>query len=188
MRRAVVAVLCVVSVLVFAGCKRTASPEDRGKGTVHQGSQPSTSGGTATGTSSPDGSGGMGGSGGIGGGPSQPGAPGGAAGQDGGSAAGGSRLAAGLYDLPNGVVQAVGTLRYLDIEGGTWAITRSTDSDEAIAVVANAIDLEGYLKKLSGKTVMAKGVRLDGASIRMAGPEIEISDISEVSDTGGTAE
>lgn len=183
MRRTILTILCVACAIAVSGCKRTASPEDVGKGTVHQGSLPSTSGGTASGTSTPDVPGGTdGGSGAPA--PGSPGSDGGAA----GGAAGGSRLAAGLYDLPDGTVQAVGTLRYLNLEGGIWAITANIDSDDALAVIANANDLENFLKKLKGKTVMAKGMRFDGASIRMAGPEIEVSDIAEISDTGGAAE
>lgn len=104
----------------------------------------------------------------------------------------GSRLAPGLYDLADGTVQAVGTLEYTDLEGGFWKIVGGTESEgnlgETVAVIANGDKFEDTLKGLEGKTVLATGTRLDGASIRQAGPEIEITEIVELSDTGGAAE
>lgn len=109
---------------------------------------------------------------------------------DGGAA--GLRLAPGLYDLEGGKVQALGTLEYRDIEGGLWAIIDTTAAAGAqgvvAAVIANADAIESELKALEGKSVIATGTRLEGASIRMAGPEIEVEKIEEFSDTGGIAE
>lgn len=111
---------------------------------------------------------------------------------DSGAAGGasGMRLANGLYDMPDGTVQALGTLAYVDLEGGFWAITGAPgqDSGSVIAVIANGADLAGTLRPLQGKTVSAVGKRLDGASIRQAGPEIEVTTIEEVTDTPGAAE
>lgn len=107
-------------------------------------------------------------------------------------AAGGTRLAFGLYDLEDGTVQGVGTLEYVELEGGFWALVGGTAAEgtegETVAVIANSKEFEDRLKPLSGKTVMITGKRLDGASVRMAGPEVEITDVQEISDTPGPAE
>lgn len=107
-------------------------------------------------------------------------------------AAGGTRLAVGLYDLEDGTVQGVGTLEYVDLEGGFWALIGGTAAEgtegETVAVIANGGEFEDQLKALSGRLVMISGKRLEGASIRMAGPEVEITDVQEISDTPGPAE
>lgn len=107
-------------------------------------------------------------------------------------AASGSRLAPGLYDLEDGITQAVGTLVYRDIEGGFWAVAMVSeangDTGEITAVIANGEDFEDRLSELDGKSVLVTGRRLDGASIRMAGPEIEMTEILEFSDEPGIAE
>lgn len=106
--------------------------------------------------------------------------------------AAGLRLAPGLYELEDGTAQVMGTLGYRDLEGGFWQITGGTEadggSDKVIAVIANGADFESQLKALDGKQVFATGTKLEGASIRMAGPEIEMTKIEEVSDTPGIAE
>ena len=109
-----------------------------------------------------------------------------------GGAASGSRLAAGLYDMDDGSVQAVGTLVLSDLEGGFWAVMggpRAEDNTGAvIAVIANGDAMTEELSQLEGRTVLVLGRRLDGASVRMAGPEIEATSVEELSDTGGAAE
>lgn len=109
-----------------------------------------------------------------------------------GGAASGSRLAPGLYDIDGGKAQAVGTLEWKDLEGGFWAIVGGTESEgnlgTVVAVIANGADFADQLEGLEGRTVMATGTRLDGASIRMAGPEVEIDSVEEISDTPGAAE
>lgn len=94
-------------------------------------------------------------------------------------------LAFGLNELEDGTVQAVGILKYSDLEGGFWMITGAPGQpeDKAIAVIANSADFEDQIKALEGKSVLAEGKKLDGASVRMAGPEIEITSIKEISDT-----
>ena len=103
-------------------------------------------------------------------------------------AAGGTQLAPGLYDLADGTVQAVGTLEWRDLEGGFWVITGGTEAEgttgETVAVIANGADLESTLAPLKGLTVLATGRRFEGASIRMAGPEIIVETIEEISGTG----
>lgn len=103
-------------------------------------------------------------------------------------AAGGLRLANGLYDQEDGTVIALGTLEWIDLEGGFYALTGSPEGDGDIAVIANADEFASELEALVGKTVQVTGTRFEGASIRMAGPEIVITSIEEISDTPGAAE
>jgi len=103
-----------------------------------------------------------------------------------------SRLAAGLYDLEDGTVQAIGTLTYEDLEGGFWAIVGGTEAegtaDTIVAVISNSDAFLDQIESLEGKTVIVTGTRFEGATIRMAGPEIVIDSIEEISDTGGAAD
>ena len=105
-----------------------------------------------------------------------------------GGASGGTQLAPGLYDLADGTVQAVGTLEWRDLEGGFWVITGGTEAEgttgETVAVIANGDELAATLEALEGLTVSAIGTRFEGASIRMAGPEIIVETIEEISGTG----
>lgn len=105
-----------------------------------------------------------------------------------GDGAAGLRLANGLYDQEDGTVIALGTLEWVDLEGGFYAITGSPEGDGNIAVIANADEFADELEALLGKTVSATGTRFDGVSIRMAGPEIIVETIEEISDTPGIAE
>ena len=104
----------------------------------------------------------------------------------------GLRLAPGLYDLEDGTVQALGILEFRDLEGGFWAIVSNTGADPAegtvVAVIPPGTDLEETYELLAGKMVMVTGTRFEGASIRMAGPEIEVTSIEEITDTPGIAE
>jgi len=108
------------------------------------------------------------------------------------SPAAGSRLAAGLYDMPDGTVQAVGTLERSDLEGGFWAVVGGTaaegNADTVVAVIANGDEMADRFVALEGRTVMVLGTRVEGASVRMAGPEIDATSVEELSDTGGAAE
>jgi hypothetical protein len=102
--------------------------------------------------------------------------------------AAGLRLANGLYDQEDGTVLALGTLEWIDLEGGFYALTGSPEGGGNIAVIANADDFAAELEALVGKTVQVTGTRFDGASIRMAGSEIVITSVEEISDTPGAAE
>lgn len=106
--------------------------------------------------------------------------------------AAGLRLAPGLYDQADGTVLATGVLQYQDLEGGFWAIIDTTQGQESsgqiVAVIANGTDFAQELEALDGRPVDVMGTRLEGASVRMAGPEIEMTSIEEISDTGGIAE
>jgi len=105
------------------------------------------------------------------------------------SPAGGLRLADGLYDLEDGTAQALGRLEYVDLEGGFWAVvTGGTGEDaETVVVIANGDEFAEELEALEGKTVSVVGTRLDGVSVRQAGPEMEMETIEELSDTGAEA-
>ncbi len=106
--------------------------------------------------------------------------------------AAGSKLAPGLYDQPDGTVMAIGTLEYQDLEGGFWAVLDGTQAEGNVgsiaAVIANADKFSAQTSANKGLAVIVKGKRLDGASIRMAGPEIEATSIEPASDTAGPAE
>ena len=105
--------------------------------------------------------------------------------------AGEMRLAPGLYDLDDGSVQAIGTLEWVDLEGGFWAVTDGTaagDEGGNVAVIANGDELQATLEPLEGLPVSVIGERFDGASIRMAGPEIVAETVEAMSDTPGAAE
>lgn len=112
--------------------------------------------------------------------------------QSGGGEVSDTQLAPGLYELEDGSVQAVGTLEWSDLEGGFWVITGGTQAEgnvgETVAVIANADEFSDELDALKNRQVVASGTKLEGASIRMAGPEIEVESIQEMAGTGGPAE
>ena len=109
-----------------------------------------------------------------------------------GAPAGSTKMAPGLYDLEDGTVLAVGTVEYRDLEGGFWAVIGGTEAEgdvgKVVAVVANGDDYAQQLKELEGLSVIVKGTRLDGASTRMAGPEITATSVVAASDAAGPAE
>lgn len=106
--------------------------------------------------------------------------------------AAGSQLAPGLYQLKDGTSQAVGVLEWQDLEGGFWLVTGGTAAEgnvgSTVAVIANGDKYEDQLKGLEGRSVVVTGRALEGASIRMAGPEIEMVSIEEMDRTSGAAE
>lgn len=104
--------------------------------------------------------------------------------------AAGLRLANGIYDQEDGTVIALGVLEWVDLEGGFYALTGAPESEGGgnIAVINNADEFANELEALLGKTVQVTGTRFDGVSIRMAGPEIVVDSIEEISDTPGAAE
>lgn len=107
-------------------------------------------------------------------------------------AAGGSQLAQGLHELGDGTAQAVGVLEYQDLEGGFWAVTGTPPGQEGgngiIVVIANAQDLGAQVDELAGSQVIVTGMLLDGASIRMAGPEMEATSIEAYQPVDGAAQ
>jgi hypothetical protein len=102
------------------------------------------------------------------------------------------RLAPGFYELEDGTAQALGTLAWSDLEGGFWVILDGTKAEgedgRTAAVIANGAEFEKELKPLEGKEVLVTGKKAEGASIRMAGPEIEMESVKELTDTPGINE
>jgi len=98
------------------------------------------------------------------------------------------RLANGLYDQADGTVMVLGTLEWVDLEGGFYAITGAPDDEGTIAVVANADEFASELEELVGSTVFITGTRSEGPSVRMAGPEVVIDSIEKIGDIPSTAE
>ena len=109
-----------------------------------------------------------------------------------GALVGGTKMAPGLYDLEDGTILAVGTVEYRDLEGGFWAVIGGTESEgdvgKVVAVVANGDEFAQQFKELDGLSAIVKGTRLDGASTRMAGPEITATTVVAASDAAGPAE
>ena len=103
-----------------------------------------------------------------------------------------TRLAPGLYDIEGGRVQALGTLEFRDLEGGFWVVVGGTQAEgdfgKTVAVIANGDALKQQLDALKGQSVSVLGTRAEGASIRMAGPEIVAETVEAVTDTPGPAE
>ncbi len=95
----------------------------------------------------------------------------------------------GIREQADGSVVVVGTLEWVDLEGGFWAVTADPVGDAAspatIAVIANGADFESVLRPLAGRTVSVSGRRFEGVSIRMAGPEIEMVSVERL-ETGGS--
>ena len=98
-----------------------------------------------------------------------------------------TKLEPGLTQLADGSAQAIGTLEYRDLEGGMWVILAATQAAggaaKTVAVIANAGDLGSTLQTLKGTQVIARGTKLDGVSIRMAGPEFNVTSITKAEDT-----
>jgi hypothetical protein len=94
--------------------------------------------------------------------------------------------------MPDGTVQVIGTLEYRDLEGGFWAVVDGTVAQGAegsmVAVIANADQFSNETASLDGLAVIVTGKRLEGASIRMAGPEVEATSIVAADDTPSPAE
>lgn len=118
-------------------------------------------------------------------------APGGTTGNPAaGGGPGATRIAPGLYDMPDGTVQAVGTLAWRDLEGGFWAVVGGAggSSDTVLAVLTGAGKDDPAYSALAGQPVMVVGTRVEGASVRMAGPEIQVKSIEAFTDVNGPAQ
>jgi hypothetical protein len=93
----------------------------------------------------------------------------------------------GLYELEEGRAEALGVLAFRELEGGFWAVVAAYPGQEVedaqnVAVIANPDDLDVDLEVLAGSYVRAEGTPLDGASIRMAGPELEVDILERIED------
>ena len=100
----------------------------------------------------------------------------------------GTRVANGLHEMGDGTVVGVGVLERVELEGGYYALTGSPEGGGTFAVIANPDEFASELEALIGATVQVTGTRFEGVSTRMAGPEILIHSIEEVSGSPGPAE
>jgi len=92
--------------------------------------------------------------------------------------------AVGLVELADGRVEATGYLDFVELEGGFWAIVDSNPREglsqdpSVIAIVVNASEVglpaseSRDTAQFVGLAARAAGERLEGASIRMSGPEM----------------
>jgi hypothetical protein len=92
----------------------------------------------------------------------------------------------GLYDQPDGRVQAFGTLTYRDLEGGFWAVVDTVIPEEAdaaavVAVIVPDDDIAASLESYRGQIVSIIGDRED-MSIYQAGPVVEGRSVEVVTD------
>lgn len=104
----------------------------------------------------------------------------------------GSRIAAGLYRVGGGRAQAVGTLVWIDAEGGFWAVTGGPgtegDSASAFAEIVDAEPFQDRLEAAKGQTVSVVGFELEKPSKRVEGPKLQIQSVDVIADTQGAAE
>ena len=102
---------------------------------------------------------------------------------DEGSTGAGSELAPGLFEMEGGTVKAIGTLEWVDLEGGFWALVDNSaaggENGSTVAVIANGDELDSELSQLEGQRVSVIGKRFEGVSIRMAGPEIIVETVEK---------
>jgi hypothetical protein len=88
-----------------------------------------------------------------------------------------------ITELDDGRVRVEGWLVRVDLEGGFYAIAKASptpdtgSAPETLIVIANADAFARELERMTGEYVRAGGTRLDGASIRMAGPEMQLEEI-----------
>lgn len=90
----------------------------------------------------------------------------------------------GLYQLPDGSLQALGILSFRDVEGGIWVVARTGVPEEAstapiVAVVKLEDDLAVDLQTMNGNYVSVRGKADDDSA---AGPMIEATSVEFVSD------
>jgi hypothetical protein len=92
----------------------------------------------------------------------------------------------GIYEAGDDQVRAVGIFDRVELEGGLWAVLGVADTDSAesqiVAVIPNAEELDLDLASFRGRYVEVVGIPLEGASIRMAGPEIEASSVTIIAE------
>lgn len=89
----------------------------------------------------------------------------------------------GIYDLPDGTTQAIGVLTHRDLEGGFWAVVKTTLPEEAATaeIVAVIVPPQGLdLQPMEGQFVSVIGKRNEGPSIYMAGPVLNAETVKIV--------
>lgn len=92
-------------------------------------------------------------------------------------------IAPGISEWSTGAVEAAGWVRWIDLEGGFWALAdapaaaQGSKQPKVVAVLLpGAVSVEG-IAALTGDYVVASGRIQGGASIRMAGPELVVDTI-----------
>lgn len=93
----------------------------------------------------------------------------------------------GLYQLGEGRVRAVGTLRHVQLEGGFWAVAAAapgsvTGSTPNVALVLGIEKLGLDPASFDGDYVAVVGTVHGGVSVAAAGPEIDAESIQRLSD------
>jgi hypothetical protein len=88
-------------------------------------------------------------------------------------------LVSGIEELGGGRVVASGWIDYVDLETGFWAVMSASPVQSAVQPAVVAVLLPGKvtakeLENVKGTFVGAEGVLQEGASIRMAGPEVVV--------------
>jgi hypothetical protein len=88
-------------------------------------------------------------------------------------------LVVGIEELGGGRVVASGWVDYVDLETGFWAVMSASAVQSAVQPQVVAVLLPGEvtteeLENVKGTFVGAEGVLQEGASIRMAGPEVVV--------------
>ncbi len=83
-------------------------------------------------------------------------------------------------------------MEYRDLEGGLWVVIGGTeaegDAGTVVAVIANGADYADQFAQHPGLSFIVDGTRPDGASTRMAGPEITATRVRLAAEDAGPAE
>jgi hypothetical protein len=93
---------------------------------------------------------------------------------------GGHQGTPGIETQPDGGARASGYLNRSELEGGFWVLT-AEESEESlvVAVLVGAEDLGMDLEDHIGELSIAEGTLVEGgASVRMAGPELEVDSLT----------
>lgn len=92
--------------------------------------------------------------------------------------------ASGVEELGDGRIAVTGTLVYSDLEGGFYLV-RGNDGETLYVLQPSAEGEYGAdMRSLTGSRVRVTGETIDGASIRMAGPEMMVESVEAVDDAG----
>jgi hypothetical protein len=99
---------------------------------------------------------------------------------EGDEVSGGHQGTPGIETQPDGGARASGYLNRSELEGGFWVLT-AEESEESLVVVVlvGAEDLGIELEEHVGELSIAEGTLVEGgASVRMAGPELEVESLT----------
>jgi hypothetical protein len=93
-------------------------------------------------------------------------------------------IAPGMSEWASGNVEAAGWVTWVDVEGGFWtlkdgpAVVAGAKPPKTIAVLLPGVVSETTIATFDGSYVVARGRIQGGASIRMAGPELVVDDLT----------